>query len=421
MQDWAGWLLFFSSFIFIISFKDVWKDRSVAFAMFLILVFHHLAAITNAYIVMLPGNDALGFWASAVALAEGEIITGNAVSTLPYTKFLSVVHTVFGSSYFFTEELSVITFAFSCIVFIKLINLTNVCQHRVGLLMLYGLLPATILFTSMGLREAYQILFLMLTVYFGLRIHVKPMIGARLLMTLSAVLFGLLHHAFIIIAVALVPMLLSWKPRKPSIKKRFAFLKRFLVSGMAVFIFLVGWYYCTGPSGLFKGYGVNINRSISSFKEQIERRPKVLESVHGRTNYYSPVDLSSIKSVVITTLRSLAFYLFGPFPWQIRASADIILGFEALIRFLLVVFSIRSWCKSQGSQRRLYGLFLVVWFLVVILFALGTANYGTAMRHNIVSHWLLVLVGGSGLIKFVTILPISKSEVHNSSREIKGY
>ena len=414
MQDWAGWLLLFSSFFVVMSFREVLNDRSVAYAMFFILVFHHLAAITNAYIVMLPGiGDAFGFVSLATHSAEvGEISNG-----IPYVKFLSVVFMVFGSSYFLGEELSVLTFAFSCIVFIKLINLTNVRRHRVGLLMLYGLLPATILYTSVGLREAYQIQFFMLTVYFGLRIHVKPMIGARLLMILSALLMAFFHHALIIIVVVLVPVLLLWKPQKFSIKKRYALSKSRFVNGTLVIILIAGGYYCTGSPTLLKVYGgLNPNKSIEQYKELVEHRTGQLKSVLGRSNYDSQVDFSSVNSTARTTLRSLVYYLFYPFPWEINKAIDIVPAFEALIRFLLIVFSINSWLKSQGSQRKIYSFFIFAYFLVTIFYMFGTGNAGTAMRHNIVSYWLIVLVGGSGLIEFVTklILPISKSEVRNS-------
>jgi hypothetical protein len=416
----TGWILLFSSFFVVMFFREVRNDRTVASALLIILVFHHLVAIANAYITMLPGTiDSFSFVTRATQLAE----VGKITVAMPYEKFLSVVFVIFASSYFMVEELSVLTFAFSCVVFIKLINLTNVRRHRVGLLMLYGLLPSITLYTSVGSREAYQILSLMLTVYFGLRIHVKPMIGARLLMILSALTLGLLHHALIIVTVALVPLLLLWKIHKSSIKKLFVFSKRRCVNGMLVIIFIVGGYYYTSSNALFKNYGLNPNRPISDYKMHIEGRGRALKFVPGRTNYNSQVDLSSITSAVGTTLHSLVYYLFSPFPWQIRVPVDIIPGFEALIRFLLIVFSIKSWYESQGPQRRLYGLLLFACFFVTIFFAYGTGNYGTAMRHNIVSHWLLVLVGGSGLIRFVPkyILPISKSEVHNTSCEIKEY
>jgi len=423
MQDWAGWLLLFSSFFIVMFFREVRKDRSVANALIFVLALHHILAITNAYVVMLPGaSDAEGFFTKAMIMADSDKIT----YAMHYIRFLSVVFMALGSSYFLGAELSVIAFAFSCIVFIKIMNLINIRKYKAGLLMLYGLLPAMMHFTSVPLRESYQILFLMLLVYCGMRIHLKPMKGARLFAILSAFTMSLLHNGLGIIAVFLVPILLLWEPQKRSINKQFTISKKRFINIILVIIFLfAGIYFSTRSLNEepFIGFVFlnQIKNDYNGFMTTLDKATGGFAATPGRTNYGKLIDFHSIESVSRTLPVSLAYYIFSPFPWNVRNSIDIIPGFEALIRFSLIVFSIILWCKSQGPQRRLYSLLLFIYFSVTLVFAVGTANYGTAMRHNLVSYWLIVLVGGGDLIKFVTklTLPISKSDVHNSSREIK--
>jgi hypothetical protein len=420
-KNWAGWLLLFSSFFIVMSLREVRKDRTVAFALCFILALHHFVAIANTFYFewssMHSVKDSYGYISRAVKAAEiGGFSEGAVVLSwnIPYINFLSVIFTKLGSSHFLAVELSVLAFTFSCIVFIKIANIINVRRYRAGLLILYGLLPATVLFTSVALREPYQILFLMLTVYFGLRIHIKPMKGARLLMILSVLGLGLFHDGLQVLLVIFVPMFLLFQHQKRSKNKLFTLSKRRLANGILVIVFIFVGYYYTSSLSLEESFGViSPNKDTKYYKELVEDRAYKLKAVPGRTNYDNRVDFSSGGSTVMTTWRVLSNYLFSPYPWKITEVVDIIPGFEALIRFLLIVFSIRSWCKSQGSQRRLYSILLLVWFLVTIIFAIGTANYGTAMRHNIVSCWLLILVGGSGLIKCVGkfILPTSKSEV----------
>ena len=432
MQDLAGWLLLFSSFIVVMSFREVRKDRSVAITILFIVALHHLVAVTNAYIVSLHGiGDTYGFILKASTSADlgemaGEIYGNN---SFDYIRILSIIYMILGTSHFLGEELSVLAFTFSCIVFIKMVNIINVRRHRVGLLMLYGLLPAVMLYTSVALREAFQLLFLMLSVYFGLRIHIKPMKGAILFMVISILLVGVFHLGLGMSAVVIVPMFLLWKPWGSSINKRYNILRKRFVHVMLLIIFMSGGFYCytteySTTSTILAGFGVlKRENPIESVKERVKNRSNTLKNVLGRTNYDNQVDFSSVGSIAKTIMLILTNYLFSPYPWQIRSFVDIIPGFEVLIRFFLIVFSIKALYKSQDPQRRLYGLLLLVYFIITIIFAAGTANYGTAMRHNIISYWLIVLVGGSGLIKSVTkfILPISKSEVYNSSCEIKGY
>ena len=63
------------------------------------------------------------------------------------------------------------------------------------------------------------------------------------------------------------------------------------------------------------------------------------------------------------------------------------------MRMILIYFSVKQWRKAYGSQRRLLGLMLILYFSVTLMWALGTTNYGTAMRHHMLSWWIIVSVG----------------------------
>ena len=51
--------------------------------------------------------------------------------------------------------------------------------------------------------------------------------------------------------------------------------------------------------------------------------------------------------------------------------------------------------------------------------ALGTANAGTASRHHLLAQWIVIVLGGSGLIAFIKILLINAfPKVHNYTKEL---
>ena len=49
--------------------------------------------------------------------------------------------------------------------------------------------------------------------------------------------------------------------------------------------------------------------------------------------------------------------------------------------------------------------------------AIGTANAGTASRHHLVAQWIVIVLGGSGLIAFIKTLLISAFPIiYNSTK-----
>jgi hypothetical protein len=93
-------------------------------------------------------------------------------------------------------------------------------------------------------------------------------------------------------------------------------------------------------------------------------------------------------------------YLFAPFPWQVTNWLDVYGVAESLLRLLLITFSIISWYRTDGVQHRIWGLLLVIYFSMTFLWALGTVNYGTSIRHHILTNWIIIILGGPVLIDF---------------------
>ena len=113
----------------------------------------------------------------------------------------------------------------------------------------------------------------------------------------------------------------------------------------------------------------------------------------GRTTYGVYLDVTSSYMLVYSGLKLYIYYLFAPFPWNIGSLTDLYASAESIMRMILIYFSVKQWRKAYGSQRRLLGLMLILYFSMTFMWALGTTNYGTAMRHHMLSWWIIVIVG----------------------------
>jgi hypothetical protein len=120
-----------------------------------------------------------------------------------------------------------------------------------------------------------------------------------------------------------------------------------------------------------------------------------------RANYGIMLDTSSLGSLIKTTSLAYIYYLFAPFPWQVTNWFDVYALADSFFRFILILIGIFFWYRADGMKRRIWGLLLVIYFSMTFLWAMGTVNYGTSIRHHLLTNWIIVLLGGSGLIEII--------------------
>jgi hypothetical protein len=93
--------------------------------------------------------------------------------------------------------------------------------------------------------------------------------------------------------------------------------------------------------------------------------------------------------------------MFAPFPWQVENVKDVWALLESMLRFVLLFFAVSSWRRSSGEVRSYYGFLLIVVLGLELVWALGTANWGTAIRHHVPGYGIIVLLGVPGLTLFI--------------------
>jgi len=146
----------------------------------------------------------------------------------------------------------------------------------------------------------------------------------------------------------------------------------------------MGWYM-TVEQGL---EGVNAFRQYAA-------------TIWGRTTYGIVLDTSSVLGFVKTLPLVFVYYMFAPFPWHVEKVIDIYALLESMLRFVLLFFAVFSWRRSSGEVRSYYGFLLIIFFGMELVWALGTINWGTAIRHHVPGYSVLALLGVPGLILFM--------------------
>ena len=416
MSQFAGTLVFLVTFFVPLVFRDFRRNGQAVMAYWFVLAFHHAVALVNAYWFTVIGADADAetFHRIGTELAR----SGDwsfAMGARGYEQFLGRVYYLFGPSHLLGQSLSVLAFALSCGVLFKLMTLVGIHRHRVPVLLVFGGLPTMVLLGSVTLRESFQILFFMLTVYFAIKFHLRRNKASLLGMLLAALAMGLFHKGLMLYAVFLILVAAMWRTRP---KRRSWTIPKSRSIGWALALVAIGGVLVS-PMLMPEILGLEVVRAVVQ-GEGLEFLAQYRESmVPARATYGITLDTSSLASLVLTAIPVFIYYLFAPFPWQVHSVVDLYAAFESVLRLVLIVFSVKAWQDAQGPARRICGFYLLLYFSMAFLWALGTNNYGTSIRHHTVHFWIIVVMGVPPLVAFLKrgIWPVVKSTREHGRRQ----
>jgi len=388
MQDWAGWLLMLFNFSIVLMWERVRSDTKVVYTIWLCIFLHHAMTFYQADI-----PDAASFHGHGARLAtllEPERLSDFSNGAVNYTHFLGFFYRAFSASLFFGKELSVLAFTLSCVVLVKLVDLLDLRHFRVGIVLFFGLLPSAVIFRSVTLRESWQALFFLLTVYWAIRLRKRSGIRNVLFLLMSAFCMALLHHGLAKYAIYLIVISLYWGIYSHKMSVRRLRYVRLLFAGLLIACVII----LSQKIGLFMTLG-------EALEAGAEMRRTLLAYTDVRTNFSFILDTSSVLGIVTTVPMAFVEYMFAPFPWQVENVKDVWALLESMLRFVLLFFAVFLWHRSSGEVRSYYGFLLIVVLGMEFVWALGTANWGTAIRHHVPGYGIIVLLGVPGLTLFI--------------------
>ena len=344
-----------------------------------------IIAFINSYFGPTLGGegDALGFHDLATSIATDKF-TGAFDSTQNsvgwgYASFLAMLYGFADPSLFLGCLLSCIAWLISGILLDKTLSALSVDSlSRKTALIIYAFLPSGLLFTSVTLREVYQLLFINLAIFSIIKIVLNKNFLYWIVLVLACIGMSYLHmglSAYALILIGAAFFLISLRS-----SKEFPLMK-FLIFTPIIFI------------GIYFGLSVYMDSVSYDFSEGIAVVVAEYRSGHNQTRamYAEAPELNSFLDLLLYIPLAIFQYFLEPFPWRIATLFDLALFFENLFRLMLIIVIIKNIFILTG-QIKIIGLFLFTLFLILeIIWALGTVNWGSAARHHIPGLGLLVI------------------------------
>jgi len=356
---------------------------------YLRIIYSFFALDFGLYLVFT--GDVGRFHHMAVTLNDGgDIFTGNSILSYGYPYFLSFLYKITTESLFIGSITSSLAWLLSGFVLIKTLNFFFLTRTNfVVLIFLYTFLPSAVLNTSVPIRESYLLLLVNLTIYSLLKIYLDKDARYWLLMPLCILVSSMFHPAFLPFGmVALLLGIFSYSLRNKRIvnlRNVFIFTPFFLV--FLFFIFNIFF-------SLFSKYAYDIETEGLSGAVSIFRSGSVMSAPEARAQYqFSVQDIDGMLDLILYLPVSLFQYLFEPMPWKMSSFVDIILLIENLMRGILIFFALKALFSKSTHMRRALFFLIILYFLIELMWALGTTNWGTASRHHVPIFGVLLIIG----------------------------
>jgi hypothetical protein len=345
----------------------------IAFGFFLRL----LVAIWNGFWGPTPGAsmDSRGMHIMALNFPD-ILILSPSTGALNYVYLLSRFYDLTIDSLFWGSLMSCFAWTASAVLLLKTMNLLSIVRpHQSKAMLVYSLLPSSICFTAIILREPYQLLLVNLAIYAALKIFLNRSFLHWLVMIFAILGFSLLHHALFIFgfAIGITTLIMLSRSRY----KGFSGVKLFFLApviGLLVFLAI----------------SVFSNKS-GKLVDAVERFRNNASSSEGRTQYLDKIDLKSIEDLLLYSPKIFSHYLFEPMPWRNLSGVDYAAIMENIVRAWLICLSLIGLRKLPAQNISPVMFVLINYFILEFIWSMGTVNWGTALRHHIPSSGLLVI------------------------------
>jgi len=342
-----------------------------------------LVAIWNGFFGPSIGadGDALVFHDVALYLSNTGIFEAKYSIGWVYSIFLGSVYYLTLNSIFIGSLLSCFAWLISAIVLNKSIKLLGIHQkYRNRALLFYAIIPSSILFTSITLREVYQLMFVNILIYSSLMILIRKRSSYWFLLTISALFLGLLHFGLVLYAL-LVSVLTFYFT---SIKKEKIFSLELIIFYFPLLVILI-----YGAANLFTSvvpfdFSDGLAAAVESYQ---------MGHNESRAMYVYKPKINGLFDLFLFMPVSLLQYMLEPMPWRIATGLDLALFIENIFRCLFIFFSVKALFTIKQDLKTPLVFLILSFFAIEMLWALGTVNWGSAVRHHIPGMGILMIIG----------------------------
>lgn len=373
--------------VLIISLR--WNDISkIIWTAFIVRL---IVMLLGHYFINLPDstNDALGFESGAWVMAQSGFL--NISDNFPgfnsffYTWLISIPYTIFGRSILMMQSINLL-FGLLSILLIWLITKKiwdDETANKVG--WVSALFPSLILYSVLPLREAGAGFFLLVAIIGVINWYKTKDLISITLITIGFIGAGF-FHGVLALGIIIFISIISFDYLKifiNSLVKRRLHLKSFLVIIFSIILF---------SSIVSNKLRVQYIGNFESIKKLERISNTILVRLKGGAAYGEWSKINSITEIFYKLPSRFVYFLYSPFPWDIKKTTHLFGLFDGFLYLLLSIFIVLN-RKAIFKDPSLKIIFIII-LLYLIIFSLGVSNFGAGLRHRTKFVLELILLAG---------------------------
>ena len=331
--------------------------------------------------MVIVDGDAVMFHEVALQVSQFGLFDAKYNIGWVYSIFLGSIYSWTVNSIFLGSVLSCLAWLISALVLDKSIKLLGISKkYRDLALLFYACIPSSIFFTSVTLREVYQLLFVNLYIYASLMILIRKNQKFWFLLILATLAMGSLHFGLVLYGILGAVLTFYFT----SIRSNRAFSLELLIFYVPAIAFLA-----------FGGINLFLELVPFDFENGLASAVEAYQAGHNeaRAQYSFKPELDSNFDLVLFMPVSFMQYMLEPMPWKVATPLDLALFLENVMRCILIFLAINGLTKVHQVLQTPFLFLVLMFFALEMLWALGTVNWGSAVRHHIPAMGILVIIG----------------------------
>lgn len=375
------------------------NDRVLRNILIFAFIIRFLLALINVYSYPLPGSTADALTFERVAWEHAQNWQGNNVeisrgsNAFFYSKILSFIYVIFGRIPIILHMANVIMGVLIVLYIYKSTNIISKSTYTSNIAaIITAIYPGLALNSAILLRENFIVFFATLSFYFFLQWIINNCRKRYILSIFTIIISVILHGGMLPILIVYLLSLAIYSPKSKS--WNLFNLKRIAIVLLSTFI----GFMLLGDIVINK---VPINIPLN---ELPDRLTKVVDSAaRDSAAYLVGYTPNTIFDIIKQTPIRAIFLLLAPFPWMVNSSTHLIGLFDSLLFICILYLSLKGLGYLWRKDKVVCIILIAMLMGAITLFAWGTSNFGTGIRHRHKIVCFFIILASIGLTKFKTI------------------
>ena len=366
-------IIFITVLIFpLIITKEIKADKRIVSIIFLSFCIRVLVMFFDLYcrdIFLLPnsGFDSEKFHLYALEFPNIDFMTN------PFPFLIGIIYKYIFNHRLIGQFFNILISTYTLIITYKIFEELRIRYNlRIILMLLLGFLPNFVIISSLLLREPLNTFTLAVSLFYFIKWWKYNKLRYIFLAIVLSLFSALLHSGAIANTVGylILFVLFNNSKREFTLNVKTVFLILFLTVGIGIFF--------ATPS----------NPILAKFKGIDD-----IESLVGRTAAYTDGgsaydvggEVNSLGGLIVNTPIRMFYFLASPLPWDWRGAQDIIAFMFSSTVYLYIMWQgiYKLFLKKSKLEDRKIAIVIFIFCLLsAAIFAWGTANAGTALRHR---------------------------------------